>query len=160
MYLTCKRAAACTNIVSTISPSYQISRLEKVIAALIPATVIAIGASSDQQSYHRSLFNTTTHRSLTETAAATTHAHTICILQVKHGIIVAVRKPGETGPVVTRYPVPVPPEGLRLKDGDEITIGKTVLVLHQVPPPQQQQSNSAAAAGAAGGSSKATQSAK
>jgi hypothetical protein len=72
-----------------------------------------------------------------------------------------VRKPGETGPVVTRYPVPVPPEGLRLKDGDEITIGKTVLVLHQVPPPQQQQSaTSAATAAAAAGSSKAAQTAK
>jgi hypothetical protein len=75
-----------------------------------------------------------------------------------------VRKPGETGPVVTRYPVPVPPEGLRLKDGDEITIGKTVLVLHQVAPPQQQQQQQsqqqAASSAAAAGSGKAAQSAK
>ncbi|CAM9640991.1 unnamed protein product, partial [Chrysoparadoxa australica] len=62
-------------------------------------------------------------------------------LNSKHGILVGVRKAGEHGDRVTRYPVPVPAEGLKIVPGDEICVGSTVLVL-AVAEDRREKSNS------------------
>lgn len=56
-------------------------------------------------------------------------------LNAKHGSVVNARKSGETGRIVTRYPVPVPTEGLVLNDGDELLLGSTLLVITKDQPP-------------------------